>query len=136
MTISRESTRKDANRAGFGLVSIRDHSRLAFVLLLLTAAAGCRSRVIKVTITNSSTQPVSNIIVDYPGATFGKNTLAPGDTYHYVIKPLDTGVLKIQFTNAAGVTHSVNGPTLHKDQEGSLGIKIDQDSASAGPALP
>src|SRR5215831_3604928 len=126
----RESTRKCANPAGHLCVFIRENSRLALLLLLVGASVGCRSRVIQVTLINTSTQPVSNIIVDYPGATFGKNTLAPGDTYHYVIKPLETGALKIQFTNAQGGNRSFMGPTLQKDQEGSIEIKLNQDSAS------
>lgn len=131
--MNRQSAPKQGNRTGSAFVSTRD--RLWLAVLVLFLAAGCRSRVIEVTITNRGTQPVSNIIVDYPGATFGKNTLAPGDTYHYVIKPLDTGVLKIEFTNAAGAIRNFNGPTLHKDQEGSLSIEIDQDSLSSSPKL-
>ena len=133
--LGRESARKCANPADPLFVFIRDKSRLALLLLLVGASVGCRSRVIQVTLINTSTQPVSNIIVDYPGATFGKNTLAPGDTYHYVIKPLETGALKIQFTNAQGANHSFTGPTLQKDQEGSIEIKLNQDSAFANPAL-
>lgn len=111
--------------------------RLLKILLatMLMAAVGCRSHVIQVTLINISAQPVSNIIVDYPGATFGKNILAPGDVYHYVIKPVETGALKIQFTNAQGASHSVSGPTVQKDQEGSIEIKLNQDSASANPSL-
>lgn len=135
MTLSREATRTNTNRAGFSFVAIRANSRLAVVLLLVLFAVGCRSRVIQVTLINTSTQPVSNIIVDYPGATFGKNTLAPGDAYHYVIKPVETGALKIQFTNAQGANHSFTGPTLRKDQEGSIEIKVNQDSASTSPSL-
>lgn len=132
--LGRESTRKYANPAGPLFVFIRANSRLA-LLLLVVASAGCRSRVIQVTLINTSTQPVSNIIVDYPGATFGKNTLAPGDTYHYIIKPLETGALKVQFTNAQGANHSFTGPTLQKDQEGSIEIKLNQDSGSTSPSL-
>jgi hypothetical protein len=139
MILSRESTPVKTDRAGFSFVLIRANSRLGVVLpvvlLLVLFAVGCRSHVIQVTLINTSTQPVSNIIVDYPGATFGKNTLAPGDAYHYVIKPLETGALKIQFTNAQGVNHSFSGPTLQKDQEGSIEIKLNQESASATPAL-
>jgi hypothetical protein len=105
--------------------------KVAVTLAILLAAAGCRSRVIRVRLVNSSPQPVSTIIVDYPGATFGVNSLAPGKTFLYVIKPLETGPLKVQFTNAQGVGHSYSGPTLHKNQEGTIEIKITQDSASA-----
>ena len=118
---------------------IRANSRLAvvlaIVLLLVLFALGCRSHVIQVTLINTSAQPVSNIIVDYPGASFGKNTLPPGEAYHYIIKPVETGALKIQFTNDQGVNHSFTGPTLQKDQEGSIEIKLNQESASVSPAL-
>lgn len=132
--LGREAGRKYAKPDPL-FVFIRDKSRLALLLLLVGAPVGCRSRVIQVTLINTSTQPVSNIIVDYPGATFGKNTLAPGATYHYAIKPLETGALKIQFTNAQGANHSFTGPTLQKDQEGSIEIKLNQDSASTSPSL-
>jgi hypothetical protein len=100
-------------------------------LVVLLAATGCRSRVIRVRVVNSSSQPVSTIIVDYPGATFGVNSLAPGKTFLYSIKPQETGPLKVQFTNAEGVGHSYSGPTLQKNQEGAIEIKLTQDSASA-----
>src|SRR5215467_8823929 len=83
-------------------------------------AAGCRSHVIRITVVNSSSQPVSTIIVDYPDATFGVNALAPGKIFPYVIKPMGTGPLKVQFTNAQGLSHTVNGPTLHKGDEGAI----------------
>jgi hypothetical protein len=105
--------------------------KVVVVLVILVVAAGCRSRVIRVQLINSSSQPVSTIIVDYPGATFGVNSLAPGRTFLYVIKPLETGPLKVQFTNARGVGHSYSGPTLHKNQEGTIEIKLTQDFASA-----
>ena len=110
------------------------HLTVVIAAVLTIACLGCRSHVIQVTLANTSTQPVSNIIVDYPAATFGKNTLGPGDIFHYAIKPIETGVLKVQFTNAQGVNRTFNGPTLQKDQEGSIEIKINQEGATANPA--
>jgi hypothetical protein len=72
---------------------------LSFFALLVLLPLGCRSHVLSVNLTNISQQPVSTIIVDYPGATFGKEQLGPGKTYQYAIKPQDTGPLKIQFTD-------------------------------------
>ena len=79
---------------------------------------------------NTSSQPVSTIIVDYPDAAFGMNSLAPGKSFPYVIKPVGTGPLKVQFTNAQGVGHTANGPTLHKGDEGAIQIRLSQDSAA------
>lgn len=110
-------------------------NRVVAAFFLLLAAAGCRSRVIHVRLNNTSAQPVSVIIVDYPGATFGVNSLAPGKTFQYVIKPTDRGAVKVQFTDAQGVNHAYSGPTVEKGQEGTIEIKITQDSASAEPVL-
>lgn len=107
---------------------------LAVFCVLLTANA-CRSRVILVTLMNTSPQPISTIVVDYPHATFGVNSLAPATTYMYKIKPLETGPLKVQFVDAQGRSHNFTGPILHKSQEGSIEIRMTQDAASARPDL-
>lgn len=105
--------------------------RFLALLSALAAAAGCRSRVVQITLINTSQQPLSTIIVDYPGATFGVNQLDPGKTYRYPIKPLDTGPLKVQFADAAGHNHTYSGPTLHKNDEGAITVKLTQDAATA-----
>src|SRR5262249_22211309 len=105
------------------------------VLILLFSVTGCRSHVIKVSLTNTSAQPLSAIIVDYPTATFGVNTLAPGKTFQYTIKPLDSGALKIQFADANGKIHRATGPVVMKGQEGTIQINLTQDSASVGAGL-
>src|SRR6266704_3623778 len=109
--------------------------RLAAALVFLCVLVGCRSHVIQVTLVNTSQQPVSTIVVDYPQASLGKQTLAPGETYSSSIKPVEAGALKVQFTNAQGVKHSSFWPMLHKGDEGSIQIKFTQDSAMAEPAL-
>lgn len=114
---------------------IRFHAWLAIPLILLLSATGCRSRVIRISLTNASEQWLSAIIVDYPNATFGVDTLAPGKTFQYTIKPLDSGALKIQFTDATGKIHNVTGPAVRKGQEGTIAIRINQDFASAASAL-
>jgi len=108
------------------------YSRLAIALLTLLLAAGCRSHVIHVSVTNTSAQPISTIIVDYPDATFGINLLAPGKTFQYVIKPTGAGAVKVQFTDFAGASHSAVGPTIHRGDEGGMQIKLAQDSATFG----
>jgi len=102
----------------------------AIALLALLLAAGCRSRVIHVSLTNTSAQPISTIMVDYPDATFGVNMLAPGKTFQYVIKPTGTGPVKVQFTDATGAGHAATGPTVRKGDEGTMQIKLTQDSGT------
>jgi len=109
--------------------------RYIWLFVLLIAAAGCRSRVVKVDLINTSTEPVKTIIVDYPSATFGKDNLAPGETFSYAIKPLETGPLKLQFTDAKGAIHTYSGLTLHKDDDGSIAVKIEQNQAVLTPSI-
>jgi hypothetical protein len=102
--------------------------------LLLTVAfliCGCRSRVVYVELTNVSQQPLYTITVDYPGATFGLNRLDAGQSYRYPIHPQQTGPLKIQFTDANGKIHNYSGLELHKDDEGSAPVKLDQTKVEA-----
>jgi hypothetical protein len=96
----------------------------------VAAVAGCRSRVVQITLVNASQQPLSTIVVDYPSATFGVNELDQGKTYHYPIKLQGTGPLKIQYADAAGHNHTYSGPTLHKNDEGAITVRLTQDSAT------
>lgn len=105
--------------------------RLLVLILSFAALAGCRSRVVKVTLVNASSQPLSIIVVDYPSATFGVDKLGPGAVFQYAIKPLTTGPLKVQFTDAQGHIHTYTGPALHKNDEGQLTVTLTQDSATA-----
>ena len=99
------------------------------LLAAMVALPGCRSRVIKVNLKNTGTDVVKTIIIDYPTATFGKDKLSPNETFTYAIKPLETGMLKIQFTDAAGTIHSYIGTPLHKDDDGSLDVNLSQSGA-------
>jgi hypothetical protein len=108
--------------------------RILANLLAVTAAGvllGCHSKVVDVTLTNTSQQPVTTIAIDYPGATFGKDRLDPGQNFHYAIKPTDSGPLKIQFADAEGHTHNVQGPAVKKGDEGSIQINFEQSTATA-----
>ena len=105
------------------------------LLLALAALVGCKSRVIKVSVVNTSAQRVANVAIDYPGGTFGISSLEPGKTFPYTIKPLDNGPLKVEFTDAAGKRHQASPNTLHKNDEGSLMIKLTQDAVVTEPNI-
>ena len=105
-------------------------------LLSVLLLAGCsHSRVIKVNVINNSPDKISNIIIDYPSATFGIPLLAAGKTFPYVIKATENGVLKIEFTDAQGKTKRFPGPTVRKDDEGTMEIRLTQDAAMAEAKL-
>jgi hypothetical protein len=104
--------------------------RTIFIIAFI-ALAGCRSRVVEVKLINTSQKPLSIIVVDYPGATFGVDKLDPGATYHYAIKPQSSGPLKIQFTDADGNNRTYEYPGLHKDDEGAITVSLDQKAATA-----
>jgi hypothetical protein len=104
---------------------------LLLLLSLAGSVAGCRSRVVQVTLINASNQPLSTIVVDYPRATFGVNQLEPGKAFRYRIKPQDTGPLKIEFADAAGHDHTYIYPGLHKNDEGTIVVQLTQTSATA-----
>jgi hypothetical protein len=102
---------------------------IILVVLCLAPAACSHSHVIIVSLTNTSAQPLSAIVVDYPEATFGKNTLKPGETYQYRFKVTDAGPLKITFTNAGGQARIFSLTTLHKNDEGAIEVRLTQDAA-------
>lgn len=109
--------------------------RCAVSLIIVLAMAGCRSRVIKVNLINAGAEPIHTIIVDYPSATFGKDKLAPGETFSYFIKPLETGPLKVRFTGMDGREHTYTGPTLASNDEGEIDLKFGRAEITANTRL-
>lgn len=102
------------------------------LLLLCFAVNGCmHSHVIQVTVSNTSTEKITNIVIDYPEATFGINSLEPGKSFQYKIKATGTGPIKISFLNSHAQDRVSTGPVVHKDDEGSIDIKVTQDGAVA-----
>jgi len=110
-------------------------AKVCFALWLLAFLAGCRAHMVKINLVNTSAEPLSTIIVDYPSATFGKDKLAPSETFSSQVKITDTGPLKVQFTDAAGVSHTYVLTTLHPNAEGSIEISLNQSSATSVPHL-
>ena len=106
--------------------------RLALAIISAFSLAGCRAHVVKISLTNTSAQPIKTIIVDYPDATFGKDALAPGETYFSLIKPVDHGPIKVRFTDAQGTNHAYESISLQQGDDGSVNIKLTQTSADTG----
>lgn len=110
-------------------------AKITIALLLAGLLAGCGTHMVTIKLVNTSAAPISTVIVDYPSATFGKDKLAPGETFSSSVKFIDTGNLKVQFTDAKGANHVYKGPTLYRNAEGTIEIKLDQNNASAFPNL-
>ncbi len=85
---------------------------------------GCHSPYVDADVVNRSGAPLSVVEVDYPSASFGTESLADGAEYHYRFKVQGSGGLKVLWTDAKQVDHTVNGPQLNEGVEGGLKIVI------------
>jgi hypothetical protein len=101
--------------------------------LLLTA--GCHSAYIDATLSNRTGQPISLVELDYPSASFGTQTLAPGQDFHYRFKVLGSGKLKLIYTDTANVEHTIPGPQLGEGDEGSLTVAVQPTGVQWGSQL-
>jgi hypothetical protein len=97
---------------------------LAAVLGVLT---GCHSAYIEATVSNRTAEPLSLVEVDYPSASFGTQTLAPGEDFHYRFKVLGSGGTTVMWTDAERRDHKSSGPALHENNEGRLTITFTEN---------
>lgn len=97
------------------------------VLSTCLAVTGCRSALINATISNHRTTPVSLIEVDYPSASFGIQTLAPGEDYHYRFKVIGNGPATVLWNEGANQKKST-GPVLHDGDDGMLDVTFTNDA--------
>ena len=93
-------------------------------LLVFCLLAGCRSHVIIVTVINHSGSEMRNLEVDYPGGSFGKESLPEGGSYTYRIKTLRSGDFTIAFEDPTGHARSKKGPKLTANQEGAMNVDV------------
>src|ERR1035438_637964 len=96
----------------------------AFALSALIAAAGCHSYHIDATVENRTGTPIQLLEVDYPSASFGANTLAAGQVFHYRIQLRGSGPLKVEYTAGDGRQAQIDGPSVAERQEGRLRIVL------------
>jgi hypothetical protein len=86
--------------------------------------SGCKSYWIDATVDNQTGQPIHELEVDYPSASFGSNGLAPGVTMHYRFQVRGSGPVKVEYTTPDGKTTHAQGLTLTEHQQGLLTIRI------------
>jgi len=96
----------------------------AILLPALAVAAGCHSYQVETTVENRTGAAIQLLEVDYPSASFGANSLAPGASLHYRIQLRGSGQLKVQYTAGDGHPEQIEGPTLAEPQQGQLQIVL------------
>ena len=100
--------------------------RLAAVagLVVAMSAGGCKSPYVNATVKNDTGATVTLVEVDYPSASFGRESLAAGVAYPYRFKILGSGTTKVSWTDAERKQHASTGPELHEGQHGQLEITL------------
>ncbi|HEY4354188.1 MAG TPA: hypothetical protein VGN16_00455 [Acidobacteriaceae bacterium] len=108
-------------------------ARFALVFIVACAtglSAGCHSSYVEADVHNASGGQVSLVEVDYPSASFGKELLPDGATFHYRFKILGSGATKVLWTDSAHHDHTVPGPELHEGEEGHLTVTLSGATAT------
>ena len=95
-----------------------------FLAATLFIATACHSYHIDTTIENRTGSDIQLLEVDYPSASFGANTLAAGEVFHYRIQLRGSGPLKVQYTAGDGRQAQIDGPLVAERQEGRLQIVL------------
>lgn len=107
--------------------------RAAALLAFLMAVIGCHSPYVAATITNRTAQPIDLLEVDYPSASFGTQSLAPGAAFHYRFKVLGSGKVSLTYTTSTFRDKKSDGPFLKEGDEGPLQITIAPDGVHWTP---
>lgn len=97
-------------------------------LLLLLAFASCGKRYVECTITNNSGMELHAVELDYPGGSFGTNTLLPGQTFRYRFKALNNGALKLHFEAPQHAAKESSGPPWQENHSGTVNVAIGPES--------
>jgi hypothetical protein len=90
--------------------------------LILTS--GCRSHHVQITVENRTGGPIRLLEVDYPSASFGADSVEPGQVVRSSIQVRGSGPVKILFTAPDRHQAQITGPTLIEKQEGKLAIVL------------
>lgn len=97
---------------------------MASSLIAAALASGCRSYHVDTTIENHTGEPIQLLEVDYPSASYGADSLAPGADFHYRIQVEGKGQLKVLYTTNKGKPVQIAGPPLVERQAGRLEVVL------------
>jgi hypothetical protein len=116
------------------MLSSMRFTRRIVLLSLLAMAAGCRAPSVDTTVSNRTATSITLIEVDYPSASFGTQSLAPGADFHYRFSVIGSGPMKLLYTDASGKNQTSTGPTLAEGAQGPLEILITPTEVQWQPA--
>ena len=91
---------------------------------IVLALSGCKSYWVDANIENQTGDSIHELEVDYPTASFGTNTLAPGAAMHYRFQIRGSGPVKVEYTTSDGKTTHAQGLTLAEHRQGTLTIRL------------
>lgn len=93
---------------------------------ILLTAIGCHSYHVEASVENRTGGAIQQLEVDYPSASFGANSLAPGEVFRSRIQLRGSGPIQVQYTVPGGhqALAPIEGPTLAEHQEGRLEIVL------------
>jgi hypothetical protein len=99
-------------------------------MVALMGVCGCASKYVQAAVRNQTGEAITLVEVDYPSASFGKESLAVGAEYDYRFKILGSGPTKVLWTDANRVEHTIAGPQLDEGQQGTLIVTLTTNGAS------
>jgi hypothetical protein len=97
----------------------------------LFSAVGCKSAFVDADITNNTGGQVTVFEVDYPSASFGRESVAAGTEFHYRFKVLGSGEVTASWIDAMGKPQISKGPRVWEGQQGSLTITLKPNGTAA-----
>jgi hypothetical protein len=102
-------------------------SKVAAVALscVLIASLGCHSAFVVADVRNRTQQPLNLLELDYPSASFGTQTLAPGADLKYRFKVLGSDTAKLVWINSAQIQMQTIGPELSEGDEGTFVVTVE-----------
>jgi hypothetical protein len=100
-----------------------------FALAAVLSLTGCHSATIAATISNHTAERLTLVELDYPSASFGTQTLAPGQDFHYRFKVIGSGPTTVLWTDSARHDRKVPGPVLREGDEGKLTVTFNSSMA-------
>ena len=89
--------------------------------------AGCQSAWVQATVVNEQNAPVSLVEVNYPGGSFGVQSIGAQGNFRYRFHILSDDQITISYNDAAGHSHTEKGPQLKQGEGGTLRIVIAPD---------